>query len=146
MPTPEEFEGQVTLRVAVARYEALWARYAMADTTGQPEEETDTQDTTLLTSAEALELLALGEAIARKAGYGRQLAVRAARAAGASWSQIGRALGTSKQSAWETHTRWIEQQAQHHGRSGYVGLDAAEAAQAREVAGVPDEHEEDATS
>jgi hypothetical protein len=140
MPTPEEFEGEVTLRVAVARYEALWSRYAMADT-GQPEEEIGTPDATPLTSAEALELLALGEAIARKAGYGRQLAVRAARAAGASWSQIGRALGTSKQSAWETHTRWIEQQAEHHGRSGYVGLDEAEAAQAREVAGAPDEED-----
>jgi hypothetical protein len=86
-------------------------------------------------------LLALGEAIARKAGYGRQLAVRAARAAGASWSQIGRALGTTKQSAWEAHTRWIEQQTQHHDDSGYVGLNPAEAAHARKVAGLPDEEE-----
>jgi hypothetical protein len=63
-----------------------------------------------LTREEALELLALGEVIARKAGYGRQLTVRTARAAGASWSQIGAALGTTKQSAWETHTRWIDDQ------------------------------------
>jgi hypothetical protein len=141
MPTPEEYEGQVTLRVAVARYESLWSRLAMADVAGHSDEDIDTPGTTPLTSADALELLALGEAIAHKAGYGRQLAVRAARAAGASWSQIGRALGTSKQSAWEAHTRWIEQQAQQHGRSGYVGLDEAEAAHAREVAGVPDEEE-----
>jgi hypothetical protein len=64
-----------------------------------------------LPAAEALELLALGEVIACKAGYGRQLAVRAARAAGASWSQIGQALGTTKQAAWEAHTRWLDQQA-----------------------------------
>jgi hypothetical protein len=64
-----------------------------------------------LTRGEALELLALAEVIMRKAGYGRQLAVRTARATGASWSQIGAALGTSKQSAWETHLRWIEDQA-----------------------------------
>jgi hypothetical protein len=48
--------------------------------------------------------------IARKAGYGRQLAVRSARAAGASWAQIGAALGTTKQSAWEAHARWLDAQ------------------------------------
>jgi hypothetical protein len=55
-------------------------------------------------------MLALGELIVRKAGYGRQLGVRSARAAGASWSQIGAALGTTKQSAWEAHTRWLGEQ------------------------------------
>jgi hypothetical protein len=49
--------------------------------------------------------------VARKAGYGRQLTIRSARAAGASWSQIGAALGTTKQSAWEAHTRWLEESA-----------------------------------
>ena len=57
-------------------------------------------------------MLALGEVIARKAFYGRQLGVRSARAAGASWTQIGLALGTSKQSAWEAHSRWLDEQAQ----------------------------------
>jgi hypothetical protein len=56
-----------------------------------------------LSRHEALELLALSEVIARKAAYGRQLTVRSARAAGASWTQIGAALGTTKQSAWEAH-------------------------------------------
>jgi hypothetical protein len=55
-------------------------------------------------------MLALGEVIIRKAGYGRQLSVRTARAIGASWAQIGAALGTSKQSVWETHTRWLDEQ------------------------------------
>ncbi len=61
-----------------------------------------------LTAEEALELLALSEALARKAVYGRQLTVRSARSAGASWADIGRALGTTKQSAWEAHQRWLE--------------------------------------
>ena len=54
-------------------------------------------------------MLALGELIARKAGYGRQLGVRSARRAGASWTDIGRALGSSKQAAWETHNRWLDE-------------------------------------
>jgi hypothetical protein len=88
---------------------------------------------------EALELLALSEVIARKAGYGRQLSVRSARRAGASWSQIGAALGTSKQAAWEAHTRWIDGQAEQHLRSGYEGLDPATVAAARILAGLPED-------
>jgi len=84
-------------------------------------------------------LLALSEVIARKAGYGRQLTVRSARVAGASWSQIGAALGTSKQSAWEAHSRWIDQQAELHGRIGYKGMDDQQAAAARALAGTADE-------
>ena len=68
----------------------------------------------------------------------KQLAVRTARAAGASWSQIGAALGTSKQSAWEAHTRWIDDQADQHRRTGYEGLDDDQIAAARHLAGNPD--------
>lgn len=78
------------------------------------------------------------EVIARKASYGRQLDVRAARAAGASWAQIGAALGTSKQAAWEAHARWIDEQAEHHRRGGYEGLDEQDAAALRAAAGGPD--------
>ena len=53
-------------------------------------------------------LLALAEVVVRKAGYGRQLTVRSTRAAGASWSDIGRVLGTTRQSAWEAHQRWLD--------------------------------------
>jgi len=137
MATPEELERQVTLRTAVARYEELWARLAVADPTGSDEGET--AGARPLARAEALELLALAEVIARKARYGRQLAVRSARQAGASWSQIGQALGVSKQTAWEAHTRWIDQQVQLHHRSGHAGLDDAAAAQARALAGAADE-------
>ncbi len=61
-----------------------------------------------LTREETLEMLALSEVVIRKAGYGRQAVVRTAREAGASWSQIGAALGTTKQAAWEAHSRWAE--------------------------------------
>ncbi len=86
---------------------------------------------------EALQLLALGEAIARKASYGRQLTVRSARAAGASWSQIGAALGISKQAAWEAYGQWIEDQAERHRRDGRSGMDADMARVARMLAGSP---------
>jgi hypothetical protein len=98
------------------------------DTHAEPASGTLDQD-------EALELLALGEVIMRKASYGRQLTVRTARATGASWSQIGAALGTSKQSAWETHLRWIEDQAEQHHRSGYEGVTEQDNATTRALTG-----------
>lgn len=133
MITPDDLERRETLRTAVVRYDELRTRDALAggpDDEGAPGERLD--------RSEALEMLALGELIARKAGYGRQLGVRAARGAGASWTQIGLALGTSKQSAWEAHARWIDDQADQHrarGEEGYEGFDAGTAARARDVAG-----------
>ena len=118
MTTPDELESRFTLRTAVARYDHLRTRDALAPPDGPPEQDPQAEG---LTRAEALELLALGEVIARKAGYGRQTGVRTARERGASWSQIGLALGTTKQSAWETHARWLEEQ------SGPVAGDPAPA-------------------
>jgi hypothetical protein len=115
--TPDELERQFTLRTATARFEHLRTRDALAPAAGadpgdaDPPPGHDDPQARPLTRGEALELIALAEVIARKAGYGRQLAVRTARATGASWAQIGAALGTSKQSAWETHARWLEEQA-----------------------------------
>jgi hypothetical protein len=153
MIEPDELEREHTLLTAAARYDGLRAREALAD------EDTAAGDDAPaagegaagggaggggggdagLSRDEALELLALSEVIARKAGYGRQLSVRSARRAGASWSQIGAALGTSKQAAWEAHTRWIDSQAEQHRRRGYEGLDPDTVAAARALAGVPDE-------
>jgi hypothetical protein len=127
MTTPEDAERRTTLTSAVKRYEALRQRDSLAD----PEAP---DGPTPLSRAEALELLALGEVIVRKAGYGRQLAVRTARENGASWAEIGRSLGQSRQSAWEAHTRWIENLALDHEVTGLEGLDATEAARARELA------------
>jgi hypothetical protein len=102
MTTPDELERQHTFLTAAARYNELRMRDALAPGTDEPGDR--------LTENEALEMLALGEVLARKAGYGRQLGVRSARAAGASWARIGAALGTTKQSAWEAHTRWLDEQ------------------------------------
>jgi hypothetical protein len=117
MTTPDSVERQHTLSTAVARYDELRTRDTLASTAAEmidedPTEQRHPTEGAPLSKEEALELLALGEVIARKAGYGRQLTVRSARAAGASWSQIGDALGTTKQSAWEAHSRWIDQQTQ----------------------------------
>ncbi|HYN97433.1 MAG TPA: hypothetical protein VES42_26635 [Pilimelia sp.] len=134
MTTPEALDREHTLLTAASRYDALRLRDALAapadeEPPGAPGAAPP------LSPEDSLEMLALGEVIARKAGYGRQLAVRTARAAGASWSQIGAALGTSKQSAWEAHARWISDQAEQHRRSGYAGLDDEQVAAARANAG-----------
>jgi hypothetical protein len=157
MITPADLELQFTLLTAAARHDQLRTREALAppgpgagsgaDSGDHPADDSgdhpagETADDTgapPLTLDEALELLALSEVIARKAGYGRQLTVRSARQAGASWSQIGAALGTSKQAAWEAHSRWIDGQAEQHRRSGYEGLDESAVAAARALAGTPE--------
>jgi hypothetical protein len=125
MITAEVLEKEVTLPGAAARHDVLWMRDAVGESP--------------LNRDEALELLALGEVIARKAVYGRQLAVRSARASGASWSQIGAALGISKQAAWEAHGRWIDDQAEQNRESDYQGLDEDQTAAARALAGDVDD-------
>src|SRR3954470_18022352 len=119
----DALEKELTLPAAVARFEDLRLRDSLADPP--------------LTRAEALELLALGEVIARKSGYGRQLTVRSARTAGASWADIGQALGTTRQSAWEAHQRWIDAQAAQRGEVGQIGFDDEDTAAARALAGGP---------
>jgi hypothetical protein len=133
MTTPGSLERQHTLATAVARYDDLRARDLLASTAAGMDD--DPFGSGPLPRQEALELLALGEVIARKAAYGRQLTVRSARMAGASWSQIGAALGTSKQSAWEAHSRWIDQQAQQHAQLEYEGMNEHDTAAARALAG-----------
>ncbi|MBT2206678.1 MULTISPECIES: hypothetical protein [Actinomadura] len=125
MITADALEKEVTLPGAAARHDDLWMRDAVGESP--------------LRRDEALELLALGEVIARKAVYGRQLAVRSARASGASWSQIGAALGISKQAAWEAHGRWIDDQAEQNRETGYEGLDEDQTAAARALAGDVDD-------
>ena len=126
-----ELERALSLTAAVARLEELRARDSMADP------EAPDHGVMPLTRAEALELLALQEVVTRKAGYGRALTVRTARAAGASWAEIGQALGTSRQAAWEAHQRWIDGQAEQFGRRGEIGFDDADTESARALAGGP---------
>jgi hypothetical protein len=144
--TPDDLERDFTLLSAAARYDELRTREALASVAYDQDEadglggtgSSDDAAADPLARADALELLALGEVIARKAGYGRQLTVRSARQAGASWSQIGAALGTSKQAAWEAHSRWIDGQAEQRRRSGYEGLGPDGVAAARALAGPPE--------
>ena len=131
MTTPDELEQQHTLSTATTRYDELRMRDALAAMTADA-------DNPPLSREEALELLALSEVVIRKAGYGRQAMVRSARGSGASWNQIGAALGTSKQAAWEAHNRWIEEQARQHELTGFQGLDPDQASAARGLAGRPD--------
>ena len=131
MTTPDELEQQHTLSTATTRYDELRMRDALAAMTADA-------DNPPLSREETLELLALSEVVIRKAGYGRQAMVRSARGSGASWNQIGAALGTSKQAAWEAHNRWIEEQARQHELTGFEGLDPDEASSARGLAGSPD--------
>jgi hypothetical protein len=128
--SPDELERQHTLSTATTRYDELRMREALASMTAG--------DGVPLSRNEALEMLALSEVVIRKAGYGRQAMVRAARGAGASWTQIGAALGSSKQAAWESHNRWIEEQALQHEQNSHEGFDAEQASEARGLAGSPD--------
>ncbi len=107
MTTPDDLERQHTLTTATQRYDDLRMREALSVM--------NPDDGRALSPFETLEMLALSEVVIRKAGYGRQAMVRSARAAGVSWTQIGTALGTSKQAAWESHQRWIASQARQHG-------------------------------
>jgi hypothetical protein len=124
MVTPDELERQHTFMTAAVRYDELRMRESLAEEG--------------LGHGEALELLALQETLIRKAAYGRQLAIRSARAAGASWSQIGAATGMSKQAAWESHLRWIADQSDEHRRTGFEGMSEVDSQAARELAGDPD--------
>jgi hypothetical protein len=135
MTTPDDLERQHTLLTAAKRYDHLRTIDALANAAA----DLVGSDSPAPSREESLEMLALGEVLARKAAYGRQLGVRRARSAGATWSQIGAALGTTKQSAWEAHMRWIEEQAAVHGASGYAGYDQADVDEARRVAGEPED-------
>ena len=101
MTSPDELERQHTLSTATTRYDELRMRDALSTLGGHGDGEP-------LSRHEALEMLALSEVVIRKGGYARQSMVRAARDAGASWTQIGSALGSSKQAAWEAYSRWTE--------------------------------------
>ena len=120
----DDLERQHTLMTAVLRYDELRTRDSLAD----PDDPAGPRP---LTREEALELLALGEVIARRAAQGRQLTVRTARSTGASWAQIGRALGATRQSVWEAHRRWIDTPVALRGTPGRMGFDDEEAAEAR---------------
>jgi hypothetical protein len=105
MISADDLERQHTLSTATTRYDELRMRDALAAVAQRAD-----GNGAGLNRVESLEMLALSEVIIRKIGYGRQAMVRSARTAGASWTQIGAALGSTKQAAWEAHNRWTEEQ------------------------------------
>ena len=138
---PEVLESEFSLLTAVTRLDFLSRRDNVI--LDQPNDSADDDEgwtrikdvTTTLDVDEALELLALGEVVARKAHEHRQLGIRAALRGGADWTRIGRALGVSPRAAWERHISWLDQQAAARRAGDATALDEETVAAARELAG-----------
>jgi alkylhydroperoxidase/carboxymuconolactone decarboxylase family protein YurZ len=126
--TPEALEPEFTLTTAATRLDFL-SRRDKGETTLNTVRDDDEngwasfRDTSLDTY-EALELLALGEVVSRKAHDSQLIGIRAALRGGASWEQIGEALGVPPDFAWESLHDAIAER-----------LDDDAAAAARELAG-----------
>ena len=126
--TPEELEQEFTLTTAATRLDFL-SRRDKGETTLNTVRDDDEngwasfRDTSLDTY-EALELLALGEVVSRKAHDSQLIGIRAALRGGASWEQIAEALGVPPDFAWDSFNDAVAER-----------LDADAAAAARELAG-----------
>src|SRR3954465_2119580 len=129
--TPEALEGEFSLPTAATRLDFL-SRRDNGDTTLNTVRDDDADEWASIRAAadtqldihESLELLALGEVVARKAHDSRLIGIRAALRGGADWDEIARALGVTPEQAWDDFLDAIAQQ---------LDNDAAKAA--RELAG-----------
>ena len=128
--TPETLEAEFSLPTAATRLDFL-SRRDSGDTALNTVHDADDDDwsslktiDTSLDTYEALELLALGEVVARKAHDSQLIGIRAALRGGADWDQIGTALGMSPDAAYDAFQDAIARQ-----------LDSDAAAAARELAG-----------
>jgi hypothetical protein len=133
--TPDALEGEFSLTTAATRLDFL-SRRDSADTALNRVVDVDADDWasirdagTSLDAPEALELLALGEVIARKAHDSRLVGIRAALRGGAGWEEIAAALGITPAEAWDAFTRAIDEQI------GRQAIDQQAAASARDLAG-----------
>jgi hypothetical protein len=108
----------------LAEHDALAGAIAIGKARGtyEPNEYVNEQKYPPLTVAEHLEMLALGERIARYYRHPSQVdkAVRA----GASWDQIAAAAGTTAEEARAAYREWAEGQHRLHADIG-IGLDDA---------------------
>jgi hypothetical protein len=127
--TPEDLAAE-SLTTAATRLDFL-SRRDKGDTALNTVQDPDADDwtrvmasDTSLDTDEALELLALGEVVSRKAHDSQLIGIRAALRVGAGWEQIAGALGVTPQQAWDTFLASVAQ-----------GLDDEAAASARELAG-----------
>ncbi|SDY30297.1 hypothetical protein SAMN05661080_03013 [Modestobacter sp. DSM 44400] len=138
---PAVLESEFSLVTAVTRLDFLSRRdNHVIDAPNDAADDDDDwaaikEATTTLDVDEALELLALGEVVARKAHDSRQAGVRAARRGGAEWADIAAALDISPAQAWDEHTAWLDEQGAAAARGDADALDAAAVGQLRELAG-----------
>jgi len=131
--TPEVLESEFSLTTAATRLEFLSRRDDGSTTLNTvAAREHDADDwasirgmTTTLDVTEALELLALGEVVSRKAHSSQLTGIRAALRGGAGWDEIAEALGVTPREAWDSYARAVDG----------AGLDPAAAAGARALAG-----------
>src|SRR4051812_6149229 len=126
--TPAALEDEFTLPTAATRLDFLSRRDTGETTLNRVADDDDWTsafrvDATSLDVSEALELLALGEVIARKAHGSRLIGLRAALRGGASWDEVADALSVTPQQAWDIYTEAVS------------ALDDDAAASARELAG-----------
>lgn len=138
---PQVLQNQFSLVTAVTRLDFLSRRDNVV--LDGPNDAADDADDwaalrdvpTTLDAEEALELLALGEVVARKAHDSRQTGIRAARRGGAGWTDIAAALDVAPARAWQDHVGWLDAQeaAAAAGDAGALGPEAL--ARARELAG-----------
>jgi len=137
--TPEVLE-EFSLVTAVTRLDFLARRNNHVVPVGH--DATDDDDswgaikdsTTTLDAEEALELLALGEVVARKAHAGRPEGVLAALRGGAGWAAIAAALDVPPPYAWDEFADWLaEQDAARERGEGLLDADGVTAA--RRLAG-----------
>lgn len=126
--TPEALAAEFSLSTAATRLDFLSRRDNGETTLNTVRDDDDPwaslKDTaTQLDVHESLELLALGEVVARKAHDSRLVGIRAALRGGADWERIAQALGTTPAQAWDTYLAAVDQ------------LDTSAATAARELAG-----------
>ena len=125
--TPDALDTELSLGSAAARLEFLARRDAAAPAEAPADEHSFFSGAEPVGSGldrqESLELIALGEVIARKAAAGRHALVVAALRAGATWEEVASAQATSPQRAHDGHLAWL------------TGLDGATAAEGRRIAG-----------
>ena len=127
--TPEALEEEFSLTTAATRLDFLSRRDNGDTALNVVRDEHDdwaairASADTQLDVHEALELLALGEVVARKAHDSRLIGMRAALRGGATWDDVAAALGVRPQQAWDFYTEDVAR------------LDDAAATSARDLAG-----------
>jgi hypothetical protein len=134
--SPGNIAGQMDRYRELAAHDAMAGAIAigLARGTYVPNQYVNEEVYPPLTMAEHLELLALGERIARY--YRHPSQVDKAVKAGGSWDQIAAATGTTAEAARAAYAEWAEGQHRLHADTGRFGLDDAGYAAALKVAGI----------